>query len=37
VTRIDSPTGENFVALYVGAVVMALLAAFAVTRVKAVR
>jgi MFS family permease len=37
VTRIDSPSGENFVALYVGAVVMALLAAFAVTRVKAVR
>lgn len=37
VTRIGSPTGENFVALYVGAVVMALLAAFAVTRVKAVR
>lgn len=37
VTRIGSPTGENFVALYAGAVVMALLAAFAVTRVKAVR
>ncbi|MFF5625906.1 MFS transporter [Microbacterium sp. NPDC012755] len=37
VTRIGSPTGENFVALYVGAVAMALLAAFAVTRVKAVR
>lgn len=37
VTRIGSPTGENFVALYVGAVAMALLAAFSVTRVKAVR
>lgn len=37
VTRIGSPTGENFVALYAGAVVMALFAAFAVTRVKAVR
>lgn len=36
-TRIGSPTGENFLALYVGAVVMALVAAFAVTRVKGVR
>lgn len=36
-TRIGSPTGENFAALYIGAVVMALLAAFAVTRVKSVR
>ncbi|MDR6865643.1 MFS family permease [Microbacterium resistens] len=37
VTRIGSPTGENFVALYVTAVIMAVLAAFAVTRVKGVR
>ena len=36
-TRIGSPTGENFAALYVGAVVMAVIAAFAVTRVKGVR
>lgn len=36
-TRIGSPTGENFAALYIGAVVMALLAAFSVTRVKIVR
>ncbi len=37
VTRIGSPTGENFLALYIGAVVMALVAAFSVTRVKGVR
>lgn len=36
-TRIGSPTGENFLALYIGAVVMALIAAFAVTRVTSVR
>lgn len=36
-TRIGSPTGENFAALYIGAVVMAVIAAFAVTRVKGVR
>ncbi|WP_245861097.1 MFS transporter [Microbacterium aurantiacum] len=36
-TRIGSPTGENFAALYIGAVGMALIAAFAVTRVKGVR
>lgn len=36
-TRIGSPTGENFAALYIGAVVMALFAAFSVTRVKSVR
>lgn len=36
-TRIGSPTGENFLALYIAAVLMAVLAAVTVTRVKAVR
>ncbi|WP_353115620.1 MFS transporter [Microbacterium sp.] len=36
-TRIGSPTGENFVALYIAAVVMAIIAAVSVTRVKGVR
>lgn len=36
-TKIGSPSGENFVALYVAAVVMAIFAAVSVTRVKGVR
>ncbi|MFB7843307.1 MFS transporter [Microbacterium sp. NPDC056052] len=36
-TKIGSPAGENFAALYVAAVVMAILAAVCVTRVKGVR
>ncbi|MDR2293959.1 MAG: MFS transporter [Microbacterium sp.] len=36
-TRIGSDTGENFAALYVAAFLMALVAAFAVTRVRSVR
>lgn len=36
-TRIGSPTGENFGALYVAAFVLALLAAFTVSRIKSVR
>lgn len=36
-TRIGSDTGENFAALYVAAFLMALIAAFAVTRVRSVR
>ncbi|WP_212754472.1 MFS transporter [Nakamurella aerolata] len=35
-TRIGSPTGQNFVALYIAAFVMAVFAAVAVTRVKSV-